>query len=64
MGTRGKEHASNKGENDEESVDGEGREEKPKTVGIMKLFKYATIVEMLYMFLGTCFAVLTGWVQT
>lgn len=39
--------------------------EKPKSVGVIKLFfKYATMLELLYMFLGTCFAGLTGWVYT
>lgn len=58
MSTQGKRYLSNEVRRRKRS-----KEAKPKTVGIMKLFfKYASIVEMLHMFLGTCFAVLTGWV--
>lgn len=64
-GKRGaKQKGNGKGENgDENKKDFE--DEKPKSVGVLKLFfKYATMLELLYMFLGTCFAGLTGWVYT
>lgn len=52
-------------ENDDVDNKKDIENEKPKSVGVIKLFfKYATMLELLYMFLGTCFAVLTGWVYT
>ena len=65
--------SSNKREGDESGTNGDGTKDKkdydekeggndgPKLVGFGKLFfKYATGQEMLYMFLGTLFAVVSG----
>ena len=51
------------GTKDKKDYDGkEGENDRPKPVGFGKLFfKYATGQEMLYMFLGTLFAVVSGW---
>ncbi|CAM9430402.1 unnamed protein product [Ascophyllum nodosum] len=50
------------GTKDKKDYDGkEGENDRPKPVGFGKLFfKYATGQEMLYMFLGTLFAVVSG----
>lgn len=50
-------------EENDVSSNKDGKKEKPKTVGVFKLFfKYATKLEVLYMLLGTCFAIVAGWV--
>lgn len=52
-------------EENDVSSNKDGKKEKPKTVGLIKLFfKYATKLEVLYMLLGTCFAIVAGWVYT
>ena len=51
------------GEKEDAEVNANGKEKKkePGTAGIGQIFfKYATALELIYMFLGTCFAVLTG----
>ena len=63
----GNQHASTGGKEGGEKEDAEVKEngkekkKKPGTAGIGQIFfKYATALELIYMFLGTCFAVLTG----
>ena len=63
----GNQHASTGGEERGEKEDAEVKEtgqekkKKPETAGVGQIFfKYATALELIYMFLGTCSAVLTG----